>query len=241
MVRRLHQHYGLETEIKTACMTSLPPPACCRIPGRANRQPPEPANPAGLKPAVAGTQAAHRKPAQLRLGWDEEDGMYWNLMRNNGGSYERTVLRPPHHKLKIRGLKSPVDVLTFTATNSSAHPSATTFSLPVPINHRAGVGTDAGRRIQPDGTAVQGMPVQAPLRTLHGVITGFNTSHRHRTKPVTKCALNPVCAAGPQPPERHLPEPDGAANFEKILRERHQMRGQDFVFNLKANTRPANR
>lgn len=38
-----------------------------------------------------------------------------------------------HHKLKIRGLKSPVDVLTLQATNSSAHPSATTFSLPAAI------------------------------------------------------------------------------------------------------------
>ncbi len=85
------------------------------------------------------------------------------------------------------------------------------------------------------------MPVQAPLRTLHGVIPALNTSHRHRTKPVTKCALNPYGAAYPQPPERHLPESDGAQIVEKILRERHQMRGQDFVLTSKAHTRPANR
>ncbi len=110
VVRRLHQHYGLERKSTTACMTSLPPPACCRIRGSQYRQPPEPANPAGLKPALLAQQAVHHKPARLRLGWDGRTGLYWNLMRNNGGSYERTFFDHAHHKLKIRGLKSPVDV-----------------------------------------------------------------------------------------------------------------------------------
>lgn len=38
-----------------------------------------------------------------------------------------------HHKLKIRGLKSPVDVLTFTGREQLSTRSATTLSLPVPI------------------------------------------------------------------------------------------------------------
>ena len=38
-----------------------------------------------------------------------------------------------HHKLKIRGLQSPVDVLTFEGHEQLSHPSATISSLPVPI------------------------------------------------------------------------------------------------------------
>ncbi len=38
-----------------------------------------------------------------------------------------------HHKLKIRGLQSPVDVLTFTGHEQLSSPSATTFSLPAAI------------------------------------------------------------------------------------------------------------
>ena len=38
-----------------------------------------------------------------------------------------------HHKLKIRGLQSPVDVLTFEGREQLSTRSATTFSLPAAI------------------------------------------------------------------------------------------------------------
>ncbi len=81
---------------------------------------------------------------------------------------------------------------------------------------------------------VQDAGTDCPAHLARGDNRLLSISPRHRTKPAMKCVLNPYGAAGPQSPERHLPESDGAANRRKILRERHQMRGQDFVFNLKS-------
>ena len=79
-----------------------------------------------------------------------------------------------HHKLKIRGLKSPVDVLTFTGHEQLSSP----FRYDIEF-------TSTDKAIEPESVLmqdgafslsappVQGMPVQVPLRTLHGVITGF--------------------------------------------------------------------
>ncbi|EFH4671314.1 type VI secretion system tip protein VgrG, partial [Escherichia coli] len=79
-----------------------------------------------------------------------------------------------HHKLKIRGLQSPVDVLTFEGREQLSTP----FRYDIQF-------TSTDKAITPelvlmqDGAfsltapPVQGMPVQTALRTLHGVITGF--------------------------------------------------------------------
>ncbi|HBC8153114.1 TPA: contractile injection system protein, VgrG/Pvc8 family, partial [Escherichia coli] len=79
-----------------------------------------------------------------------------------------------HHKLKIRGLKSPVDVLTFTGHEQLSSP----FRYDIQF-------TSSDKAIAPESVLmqdgafsltappVQGMPVQTALRTLHGVITGF--------------------------------------------------------------------
>ncbi len=87
-----------------------------------------------------------------------------------------------HHKLKIRGLQSPVDVLTFEGREQLSTP----FRYDIQF-------TSSDKAIAPESVLmqdgafsltappVQGMPVQTALRTL----------------------------------ERHLPEPDGAANRRK--------------------------
>ncbi|MBW0866544.1 type VI secretion system tip protein VgrG, partial [Escherichia coli] len=79
-----------------------------------------------------------------------------------------------HHKLKIRGLKSPVDVLTFTGREQLSAP----FRYDIEF-------TSTDKTIEPESVLmqdgafslsappVQGMPVMTPLRTLYGVITGF--------------------------------------------------------------------
>ncbi|EIM2762604.1 type VI secretion system tip protein VgrG, partial [Escherichia coli] len=79
-----------------------------------------------------------------------------------------------YHKLKIRGLQSPVDVLTFEGREQLSTP----FRYDIQF-------TSTDKAITPelvlmqDGAfsltapPVQGMPVQAPLRPLYGVITGF--------------------------------------------------------------------
>ncbi|HEI2561855.1 TPA: type VI secretion system tip protein VgrG [Escherichia coli] len=141
-----------------------------------------------------------------------------------------------HHKLKIRGLQSPVDVLTFEGREQLSTP----FRYDIQF-------TSTDKAITPelvlmqDGAfsltapPVQGMPVQAPLRTLHGVITGFKLLSSSRDEARYEVRLEPRMALLARSRQNAIYQNLTVPQIvEKILRERHQMRGQDFVFNLKS-------
>ncbi|MEF8623206.1 type VI secretion system tip protein VgrG [Escherichia coli] len=141
-----------------------------------------------------------------------------------------------HHKLKIRGLKSPVDVLTFTGREQLSTP----FRYDIEF-------TSTDKAIEPESVLmqdgafslsappVQGMPVQAPLRTLHGVITGFKHLSSSQDEARYEVRLEPRMALLARSRQNAIYQNQTVPQIvEKILRERHQMRGQDFVFNLKS-------
>ncbi len=145
-----------------------------------------------------------------------------------------------HHKLKIRGLKSPVDVLTFTGHEQLSSP----FRYDIEF-------TSTDKAIEPESVLmqdgafslsappVQGMPVQVPLRTLHGVITGFKHLSSSQDEARYEVRLEPRMALLTRSRQNAIYQNQTVPQIvEKILRERHQMRGQDFVFNLK-NEYPA--
>ena len=141
-----------------------------------------------------------------------------------------------HHKLKIRGLQSPVDVLTFEGREQLSTP----FRYDIQF-------TSTDKAITPelvlmqDGAfsltapPVQGMPVQAPLRTLYGVITGFKHLSSSQDEARYEVRLEPRMALLARSCQNAIYQNQTVPQIvEKILRERHQMRGQDFVFNLKS-------
>lgn len=141
-----------------------------------------------------------------------------------------------HHKLKIRGLQSPVDVLTFTGREQLSAP----FRYDIEF-------TSTDKAIAPESVLmqdsafsltappVQGMPVQAPLRTLYGVITGFKHLSSSRDEARYEVRLEPRMALLARSRQNAIYQNQTVPQIvEKILRERHQMRGQDFVFNLKS-------
>ena len=141
-----------------------------------------------------------------------------------------------HHKLKIRGLKSPVDVLTFTGHEQLSSP----FRYDIEF-------TSTDKAIAPESVLmqdgafslsappVQGMPVQVPLRTLHGVITGFKHLSSSQDEARYEVRLEPRMALLTRSRQNAIYQNQTVPQIvEKILRERHQMRGQDFVFNLKS-------
>ncbi|MEX9320831.1 DUF2345 domain-containing protein, partial [Escherichia coli] len=85
------------------------------------------------------------------------------------------------------------------------------------------------------GMPVQGMPVQAPLRTLYGVITGFKHLSSSQDEARYEVRLEPRMALLTRSRQNAIYQNQTVPQIvEKILRERHQMRGQDFVFNLKS-------
>ena len=141
-----------------------------------------------------------------------------------------------HHKLKIRGLKSPVDVLTFTGHEQLSSP----FRYDIEF-------TSTDKAIEPESVLmqdgafslsappVQGMPVQVPLRTLHGVITSFKHLSSSQDEARYEVRLEPRMALLTRSRQNAIYQNLTVPQIvEKILRERHQMRGQDFVFNLKS-------
>ncbi|EQT70906.1 hypothetical protein G842_01219 [Escherichia coli HVH 190 (4-3255514)] len=141
-----------------------------------------------------------------------------------------------HHKLKIRGLKSPVDVLTFTGHEQLSSP----FRYDIEFTSTDKAITPESVLMQ-DGAfsltapPVQGMPVQAPLRTLHGVITGFKHLSSSQDEARYEVRLEPRMALLTRSRQNAIYQNLTVPQIvEKILRERHQMRGQDFVFNLKS-------
>ncbi|HBB0530369.1 TPA: type VI secretion system tip protein VgrG, partial [Escherichia coli] len=86
---------------------------------------------------------------------------------------------------------------------------------------------------------VQGMPVQTALRTLHGVITSFKHLSSSQDEARYEVRLEPRMALLTRSRQNAIYQNQTVPQIvEKILRERHQMRGQDFVFNLK-NEYPA--
>ncbi|HHI2812295.1 type VI secretion system Vgr family protein [Escherichia coli] len=141
-----------------------------------------------------------------------------------------------HHKLKIRGLQSPVDVLTFEGREQLSTP----FRYDIQFTSRDKAITPESVLMQ-DGAfsltapPVQGMPVQTALRTLHGVITGFKHLSSSQDEARYEVRLEPrmvlLARSRQNAIYQNLTVPQ---IVEKILRERHQMRGQDFVFNLKS-------
>ncbi|XSV18936.1 type VI secretion system Vgr family protein [Escherichia coli] len=141
-----------------------------------------------------------------------------------------------HHKLKIRGLQSPVDVLTFTGHEQLSSP----FRYDIQFTSRDKAITPESVLMQ-DGAfsltapPVQGMPGQTALRTLHGVITGFKHLSSSQDEARYEVRLEPrmvlLARSRQNAIYQNLTVPQ---IVEKILRERHQMRGQDFVFNLKS-------
>ena len=141
-----------------------------------------------------------------------------------------------HHKLKIRGLQSPVDVLTFTGREQLSAP----FRYDIEFTSTDKAITPESVLMQDSAFSltappVQGMPVQTALRTLYGVITGFKLLSSSRDEARYEVRLEPRMALLTRSRQNAIYQNQTVPQIvEKILRERHQMRGQDFVFNLKS-------
>lgn len=142
-----------------------------------------------------------------------------------------------HHALKIRGLSSGVDVLSFEGKEQLCAP----FRYDIQF-------TSSDKSIAPESVLmqdgafsltappVQGIPTQTPLRTLYGVITGFKQLSSSRDEARYEVRLEPRLALLSRSHQNAIYQNQTVPQIvEKILRERHEMRGQDFVFNLKGD------
>lgn len=148
-----------------------------------------------------------------------------------------------HHKLKIRGLQSPVDVLTFEGREQLSTP----FRYDIQF-------TSSDKAIAPESVLmqdgafsltappVQGMPVQTALRTLHGVITGFKhlsssqDEARYEVRLEPRMALLTAAARTPSTRTRRCRK-----SSKKSCASGTRCAVRTSCLTSKANTRPANR
>ncbi|EEC0297134.1 type VI secretion system tip protein VgrG [Salmonella enterica subsp. enterica] len=139
-----------------------------------------------------------------------------------------------HHKLTIRGLSAVPDVLSFEGHEYLSQP----FCYDIRF-------TSTDKAIAPESVLMQdsafslcappvpGMPVQMPQRTLHGVITAFKQLSVSRDEACYEVRLEPRLALLARSYQNAIYQDMSVQQIvEKILRERHGMRGQDFVFTL---------
>ncbi len=142
-----------------------------------------------------------------------------------------------HHALKIRSLSRGVDVLSFEGKEQLSAPfrydiqftSSDKFIAPESVLMQDGA-------FSLTAPPVQGIPTQTPLRTLYGVITGFKQLSSSRDEARYEVRLEPRLALLSRSHQNAIYQNQTVPQIvEKILRERHEMRGQDFVFNLKSD------
>ncbi|WWZ99116.1 type VI secretion system tip protein VgrG [Klebsiella pneumoniae] len=142
-----------------------------------------------------------------------------------------------HHALKIRGLSSGVDVLSFEGKEQLSAPFR--YDIQFTSSDKS-IALESV--LMQDGAfsltapPVQGIPTQTPLRTLYGVITGFKQLSSSRDEARYEVRLEPRLALLSRSHQNAIYQNQTVPQIvEKILRERHEMRGQDFVFNLKGD------
>lgn len=148
-----------------------------------------------------------------------------------------------HHKLKIRGLQSPVDVLTFEGREQLSTP----FRYDIQF-------TSSDKAIAPESVLmqdgafsltappVQGMPVQTALRTLHGVITGFKHLSSSQDEARYEVRLEPRMALLTRSRQNAIYQTRRCRkSSKKSCASGTRCAVRTSCLTSKANTRPANR
>lgn len=141
-----------------------------------------------------------------------------------------------HHLLSVRGNQAPLDVLGFQGHEELSKPFryAIEFtSSDRAIDPKTMLMQDASLTLQAPADQGAGIAAQQPLRVIQGVVTGFTLLSTSRDESRYQLTLQPRLALLSRSHQNCIYQDMSVPQIvEKILRERHDMRGQDFVFTL---------
>jgi len=139
-----------------------------------------------------------------------------------------------HHKLDVRDCDTPIDVEGFVGNESLSLPFSydiTFASSDRNIDPTTLLLKDASLTLQAPVEEAFGVPV--PLRVIQGVVTGFKRLSSSCDESRYALCLQPRLALLSRSHQNRIYQDISVPGIvEKILRERHAMRGQDFVFTL---------
>ncbi|MDV1069382.1 type VI secretion system Vgr family protein [Klebsiella pasteurii] len=146
-----------------------------------------------------------------------------------------------HNLLKVRGCKSLLDVLCFEGHEALSKPFNYTIeftSTDKAVTPQQMLMQDASLTLVAPVDQGYGIKVQQPVRTLQGVVTGFERLSTSKDETHYSLTLQPRLALLSRSHQNRIYQDMSVPDIvEHILRTRHDMRGEDFVFTL-ANEYP---
>lgn len=146
-----------------------------------------------------------------------------------------------HNLLKVRGCQSLPDVLCFEGHEALSEPFCYTIEFTCSdktINAKSMLMQDASLTLQAKVDQGYGIKAMQPVRILQGVVTGFKRLSTSKDEAHYALTLQPRLALLSRSHQNRIYQDMSVPQIvEHILRTRHDMRGEDFVFTL-ANEYP---
>ncbi|ROP49450.1 type VI secretion system secreted protein VgrG [Enterobacter sp. BIGb0383] len=141
-----------------------------------------------------------------------------------------------HHLLAVKGCDASLDVLAFEGEESLSRPFSYRIEFTCSNHHLTRelmLMKSASLTLQAPLDQGYGIAVQKPLRVIQGVVTGFERFSTSKDETHYALTLQPRMALLSRSHQNAIYQDMSVAQIvEKILRERHGMRGQDFLFSL---------
>lgn len=139
-----------------------------------------------------------------------------------------------HHLLQVHGCNSLLDVLCFEGEENLSEPFRYTIeftSSDKAITPQQMLLQNASLTLQAPVDQGFGIKIQQPVRVLQGVITAFERLSTAKEETRYALTLQPRLALLSKSHQNRIYQDMSAPQIvEHILRTRHQMRGEDFVF-----------
>ncbi|HCR0243742.1 TPA: type VI secretion system tip protein VgrG, partial [Enterobacter hormaechei] len=141
-----------------------------------------------------------------------------------------------HHLLSVKGCDAGLDVLAFEGDEALSTPFSyrTEFtSADHAISKEMMLMKAASLTLQAPVDQGYGIKIQQPVRVIQGVVTGFERLGTSKDETRYAVTLEPRLALLSRSHQNAVYQDMSVPQIvEKILRERHGMRGQDFLFSL---------
>ncbi|AHE44925.1 type VI secretion system Vgr family protein [Klebsiella pneumoniae] len=141
-----------------------------------------------------------------------------------------------HHLLSVKGCEAGLDVLAFEGDEALSQPFRYRIeftSADHDISKEMMLMKAASLTLQAPVAQGFGINVQQPVRVIQGVVTGFERLSTSRDETHYALTLQPRLALLNRSHQNAIYQDQSVPQIvEKILRERHGLRGQDFLFSL---------
>ncbi len=141
-----------------------------------------------------------------------------------------------HHLLSVKGCEAGLDVLAFEGDEALSQPFRYRIeftSADHAISKEMMLMKSASLTLQAPVAQGFGINVQQPVRVIQGVVTGFERLSTSRDETHYALTLQPRLALLNRSHQNAIYQDQSVPQIvEKILHERHGLRGQDFLFSL---------